>query len=204
MYGAVEVPGVGFSYKEMHFSCELRPQRFPIPLHDGAQVVMFLPVLGDFMVDFTGALVEDRLRITVFTNRTEGRLPDIELLSRAPVCSQYQFVVISLLHGGEHQSIGLAHFRPWHAPEDSLAKISVVVAIQIGGYVGAEVDHVRTEDPGSVVVVRIKHLRAESLPASSRSAVHRAGPAFPDSSEFLFNVRNEFLRNGVPIRPLTL
>jgi len=55
---------------------------------------VLFPVVGDFVIDLSGVLVENLLRITVGADRTVHRLPDIELFAGARVSAERQFILI--------------------------------------------------------------------------------------------------------------
>src|SRR5260370_21309451 len=86
--GIVQEVSIRAAYIDVQLALQLRPQRSPVALQLGVQVVVGLPVLGHFVVDLAGSLIEDRLRIAVLTNRRIHRLPDIELFPRAPTITQ--------------------------------------------------------------------------------------------------------------------
>src|ERR1039458_5778344 len=85
---------------------------------------MFAPVLGDFVVDHAGRLVEDRLRIAVRPHRPVDRLPDVELLARAAMIPERQLVAVDLLGGDEGVPQVVAHRR---------LRLALVRAFQIKG-----------------------------------------------------------------------
>src|ERR1022692_3282345 len=63
-----------------------------------------------------------------------------------------------------------------------------------------EVHYVRTKHISAVVEIRIEHLRSQRLPAARRTAVHRPRPSLADAVEHLLHIRNQLLRDGIPIR----
>ena len=86
--GIVEEIIVGAADVDVELAVQFRPERRPVALQNGAEIVVFPPVSGDRRIDLAGFLIEDRFRITVFSRRAEHRLPDIELLSGAAVSAQ--------------------------------------------------------------------------------------------------------------------
>ena len=73
---------IGVADVDVDFGGELGAQRGPIALEDGAQVVVLLPILGDFFVDHAGLLVPDAHRIAVRRDGAVRCLPDVPLATR--------------------------------------------------------------------------------------------------------------------------
>src|ERR1035441_3059788 len=98
----------------MQFAGESGAESLPVALHDGAQIVVLLPVLRDLGIDFAGALVEDGLGVAVVADRAEDRLPGVELLAGAAVRPLHEFVAVHLFHGRSEEAVGLPHGRAWN------------------------------------------------------------------------------------------
>src|SRR5581483_10516375 len=165
-----------------------------------AEVVVISPVRRNFMVNFARALVINLLRITVVASRTEHRLPYVKLVAGAAFRTQHQFVAIVLFHRGEHQPVGFAGSRTFHASVRPLNEISMLVIVQISSDVRAKVHHVGTEDPSAVVKIRVENLRAQRLPSSGRAAEYRPCPPLAYGTKLLLDVWNQLLRDRVAIR----
>jgi len=119
------------------------------------------------------------------------------------VRAEHVLVTVGHLHGGFDVTVGGALFRHIdlaHALAGTNER--VLVFINIHRTVGAEVDRVRTGDPRSVVIVGIKDLSRERLPSSGGAAVSCVRPAIRDGAKILFDLRQQFLLDGVAIRAL--
>src|SRR6267378_6980152 len=91
MNSAVQVIGVARAHLDVQFAHEFRTQRFPVALHDVAQIVVLSPVFGYFAVDDARLLVEYRLWIAIAADGAVHGLPDIELFGRASVTAERSF-----------------------------------------------------------------------------------------------------------------
>src|SRR5579859_3829880 len=104
----------------MQLAHEFGSERFPIRLYDVAQVVVLLPVFGDAMVNLAGHRVEDLLRITVVTNRTEHCLPNVELVSGPAVGAKNKLAARLTFHRVFDNAVSRAHHRSRNFGERTL------------------------------------------------------------------------------------
>ncbi len=85
----------------MQLTLQLWSEGDPVALQDRIQIVVGVPIFGRFVVDRAGLLVEDRLRIAVFTDGRIDSLPDVELFAGAPVIAKGRFVGDVVAHGNQ-------------------------------------------------------------------------------------------------------
>ena len=85
---AIEIVSVGGANVEMQLALQLGAERFPIALQDGVEIVMLAPVIGDGVIDYSGALIENFFWITVGSRGAEDGLPDVPLFAGAAVRSE--------------------------------------------------------------------------------------------------------------------
>ena len=74
---------VGVANVNVDLVRDLRTERRPARLENVAEVVVFLPIRSDLLVDLAGGLVPDALWIPVGTDGTIRRFPDVPLPGRS-------------------------------------------------------------------------------------------------------------------------
>ena len=99
--GVVEHVVVGAAHVDAELAAEFGAERGPVRLQDVAQVVVFLPVGGDFGIDLAGFLVENLHGIAVGADWAVDGLPDVELLAGARMGAERELILIAALRGGD-------------------------------------------------------------------------------------------------------
>ena len=63
----IQVVGIHITTVDMDFTGQVGAQFVPVALQYVAQVIIFLPVFGHFMVDFAGFLIPDTLWVAILS-----------------------------------------------------------------------------------------------------------------------------------------
>ncbi len=168
-------------------------------LQDVAQVVVFLPVGGDFGIDLARFFVENLHGIAVGTDWAVDGLPDVELLAGARMGTERELILIATLRGGDGvaEIVAVAGLRDLGMRTLDVEGVRVFVQIDVG--VGAEVDGVGARDECAVVVIGIKHLHGDRFPAAGAATVDEARPALANGTELLFERGDEFGLDGFAV-----
>src|ERR1700754_3188161 len=119
---------------------------------------MFLPILGDVVVDYTGDWVVDGLRVPIVAGRAEDRLPYIELLGGAAMRSEHQFSPVHAIHSRHDRTVGFALRRSGHFAPMALDPERVSVVVEINHLIRSKIDWIGTEGEGIVEIGRIEDL----------------------------------------------
>src|SRR6185503_20624550 len=116
---------------DVQLAVHLRPEARPVPLQDGAEIVVITPVLRDIAIDDAGLFVEQRARVAIGPYRTEHRIPDIELLPRAAARAERELVLVDRLRRRECASEVVTHAWLYGARVRALRVERVLVLVHI-------------------------------------------------------------------------
>ncbi len=186
----VEHVVVGAAYVDAEFAAEFGAEGGPVALEDVAEVVVFLPVGGDFRIDVAGFLVEDLHGITVGADWAVDGLPDVELFAGARVIAESELVLVGALCCGDGVAeivaiVGLSDLRV-QAPG---MKEGVLIFVEVYVGVGAEVDGIGAGDEGAVVMIGIKHFARRWIPIHQCCRRKRSAPSLDRWRGIVFRAR---------------
>ena len=196
----VQVIIIHVSAVDMDLSQKSGTQSIPIPLQDVAEIIIFPPVFGYFVVDLPRQFIPYRFGITILPHRRINRLPDVPLIPRTAFCRDSQFLVIGVFQSATDLSQPISLARPRRPFEKTVEKVGVLILIDVDQTVLAKIDRIGTSRITPVVFVGIKNLDPEGFPAAGGSPVKSACPALPHSAEFFLDVGNQLIGDGITVR----
>ena len=170
----------------MELALQQGAQLVPVPLQNGVQVIVIVPVGGNLVIDGPGLLVEDLRRVAVRPDRAIDRLPDVELLSRAPVVAQGSLVGDVVAHRDQGLAQVVAHGGLLHLLVRTLEVEDVWLLVEVDGHVGMKVDRVRAGDKGAVVVRWDRTSAPPAIPTHPSSRHRRSAPSRRSNRETAF------------------
>jgi len=80
--------------------------------------------------------------------------------------------------------------------------VGVFVLVDVHRHVVTKVDGVGAGDPGAVVIVGIEHLHGHRDPAARAATEDEPRPTLTDAAKALFDLGDEFVLDGVAVRPV--
>src|SRR5438067_6606802 len=152
-------------------------------------------VRGDIVVDVAGALVPERLWVSVYSHRAIDRLPCFELVGRPAMTPKHNLPPAVLSHADHRLAILRTHdvalrvlplgARIEKGADSSRNDKCVGVRVNVDSAVVPKIDGVGVRRPRPPEKLRVMNLERERFPPAGRSAGEDAGVGLGDDSKAL-------------------
>lgn len=199
IHGLVQVVVVHRAHGEMQLPSELGAECFPVPPENVAEVVVLSPILGDRRVYVAGFRIPEGLGIAVGAQRAVHGLPHGPLSTRAVLGRDGLLVAVFVPNRVVDQPVDLTLCGAARSNPLELVVVRVRVLVDIDLHVLPKIDRVGCPRPASGEQVRVEDHHGGGFPPSRRPTGQHARPGLSDDSEFVFEIGNQLLGDGVSV-----